>query len=117
MVYRGFTGAGGHRGLDISGPVGSTIVASDSGTVVVSGWHDVTERSYGYYIKIDHGNGIATLYAHCSQLLVSAGEPVVAGQPIALMGSTGNSTGPHLHFEVLVSGSPVDPYGFVTKPG
>ncbi|MDO5478436.1 MAG: peptidoglycan DD-metalloendopeptidase family protein, partial [Clostridia bacterium] len=87
-----------HKGLDIAGYMGVDIVAADAGTVLFSG----NSSSYGKYIVISHGNGITTLYAHCSQLLVKAGASVSKGQVIAKVGSTGISSGPHLHFEVSV---------------
>ena len=105
---------GVHKALDITGPVGATIIASDGGSVTVAEWHDVKEHSYGYYIIIDHGNGLQSLYAHNSELLVAAGQTVSAGEPIAYLGSTGNSTGPHLHFEIMVDGVKVDPIQYVS---
>ena len=90
---------------------GQTIVAADGGTVEYVKLHDY---GYGYHLCINHGNGMETLYAHCSQILVSPGEQVYKGQPIALIGATGDVTGPHLHFEVLVNGSYVDPLSYVS---
>ncbi len=89
-----------HQGLDLAAPVGTPIYASDGGTVIVSGW----QAGYGNVIYIDHGNGRETRYGHCSQLLVPNGTKVYKGQEIALCGSTGNSTGPHLHFEIRYNG-------------
>lgn len=96
-----------HTGLDIAGPIGTPLYASRAGTVSKSqcGWNG----GYGCYIIIDHGGGVQTLYGHASQLYVSAGDAVSQGQTIAAMGSTGNSTGPHIHFEVRVNGARVNP--------
>lgn len=103
-----------HPALDISGSsaYGKSILASDGGTVVSAGW-DYT--GYGYKIIIDHGNGYKTLYAHCSQLLVSYGAKVSKGQVIAKVGSTGNSTGPHLHFEIIRNGVKLNPLNYVSR--
>ena len=94
-----------HTGVDIAGPTGQTIIAVAPGRVVSAGWRG----GYGMAVVIDHGGGMATLYAHQSRLLVSAGQVVEAGQPIGEMGSTGQSTGPHLHLEVRENGVPRDP--------
>ncbi|HZY44992.1 MAG TPA: peptidoglycan DD-metalloendopeptidase family protein [Anaerolineae bacterium] len=96
----------GHKALDISAPTGSPVYASDAGYVSFSGWTDV---GYGWLVRINHGNGFETLYAHNSQLLVVAGEAVARGQLIAYAGSTGHSTGPHCHFEIRLNGVPVNP--------
>jgi murein DD-endopeptidase MepM/ murein hydrolase activator NlpD len=101
-----------HNGLDIANGLGTGIAAADSGRVVTA------ERSgynggYGRYIKIDHGNGLVTLYAHLSEVNVSVGDNVGRGQIIGKMGSTGRSTGPHLHFVVFSGGSPVNPLGLL----
>ncbi|MCL6430776.1 MAG: M23 family metallopeptidase [Anaerolineae bacterium] len=90
-----------HVAIDIAAPTGTPIFAADSGTVTESGWTDV---GYGQYVIIDHGNGFRTLYAHMSKRLVSKGAKVQRGQRIGLVGSTGNSTGPHLHFEIYRNG-------------
>lgn len=100
-----------HKGIDISGSgaYGSTIVAADGGTVSLSGWND----GYGKCVIINHGNGKSTLYGHCSALLVSAGQAVSKGQAIARVGNTGDSTGSHLHFEVIVGGRNVNPQSYL----
>lgn len=98
-----------HTGVDIGAYYGSPVLASDSGVVIDSGWMG----GYGNCIIVDHGGGYSTLYAHCSELYVSYGQSVARGQQIAAVGSTGNSTGPHLHFEVRINGEPVDPLGFI----
>lgn len=90
-----------HTGIDIDGNTGDSIVAANSGTVIVSRYDS---GGYGNMIIIDHGGGISTLYGHCSKRLVSVGDSVKAGEVIAKVGSTGLSTGPHLHFEVRVNG-------------
>jgi murein DD-endopeptidase MepM/ murein hydrolase activator NlpD len=95
-----------HSGLDIAYAVGIPIAAADGGYVAYAGWDNT---GYGYMILINHGNGFSTLYGHLSQYYVDAGQPVARGQLIAAMGSTGNSTGPHLHFEVRYGGVPQNP--------
>ena len=105
-------GQGNHRGIDICAPYGTPVYACDGGTVIESGWH----WSWGYYVLIDHGNGITTRYAHNSTLLVSAGMNVSKGQNIALMGSTGTSSGNHCHLEVTVNGGLVNPRNFIIQP-
>lgn len=98
-----------HSGMDIAVPTGTNVLAADRGLVIYSGWNG----GYGYFIVIDHGNGLATAYAHNSRLLVKEGDVVEQGQVIAKSGSTGLSTGPHLHFEVRKDGVPVDPAGYL----
>lgn len=98
-----------HSGIDIAASSGTSIKAAASGTVTFSGW----SGGYGYVVKLDHGNGVVTIYAHCSSLLVSAGETVSQGEVIARVGSTGNSTGPHLHFEVRKNGVTYNPQNYV----
>lgn len=101
-----------HTGIDISssGIYGQSIVASDGGTVT---WAGYDNSGYGYYVIIDHGNGYQTLYAHCSELYVSNGQAVAKGQSIAAVGSSGDSTGSHLHFEVRSGSNRLDPMGYV----
>lgn len=94
-----------HAGVDIPGPTGQSIVAAAAGQVVSAGWRG----GYGLAVVIDHGDGLATLYAHQSRLHVGAGQVVTPGQQIGEIGSTGQSTGPHLHFEVREHGQPRDP--------
>ena len=110
--YRGQPTSGAstyHQGIDIGASTGTGIVAANSGTVVTAAY----STSAGNYIMISHGNGIYTVYMHCSQLLVSKGQSVSKGEKIALVGSTGISTGPHLHFGVSVNGTYVDPLNYV----
>lgn len=97
-----------HLGMDIRAPYNTPIVAAGYGTVIVATSHS----SYGNYLVIDHGNGLKTLYAHCNSLLVGVGQQVQAGDTIALMGSTGYSTGSHLHIEVHNPGRQ-DPLGYL----
>ena len=99
----------GHTGLDIAAPAGTPIKAAASGTVTFAGY----SGGYGYVVKLDNGNGVQTYYGHCSRLYVSTGEKVEAGEVIAAVGSTGNSTGNHLHFEVRVNGSVVNPQNYL----
>jgi murein DD-endopeptidase MepM/ murein hydrolase activator NlpD len=102
-----------HWGIDIAGKMGNAIYAADSGVVVYAGWND---WGYGNVIVIDHGNGWQTLYGHLSQLYVGCGASVSSGASIAAMGSTGNSSGPHLHFEIMnQSRVRVNPWDYLTK--
>ena len=94
-----------HKGLDWAVPTGTAVMASSGGTVIKAGWGS----GYGYVVYIDHGDGRQTRYAHLSKVLVKAGQKVVQGQKIALSGNTGRSTGPHLHFEILINGTHVNP--------
>ena len=98
-----------HGGTDIAAATGTPILAAADGVVAVAGYN---AGGYGYYVRITHGNGYETLYGHCSVLLVSTGQTVKQGQVIAKVGSTGHSTGPHLHFEVRYNGTKVDPMQF-----
>lgn len=100
----------GHRGIDISGYDinGKAIIAASGGVVTYSGWLE----SYGCCVFLDHGNGFSTRYAHASELLCKTGDTVLPGQTIAYVGSTGYSTGPHLHFEVLKDGVLQDPFDY-----
>lgn len=100
-----------HTGIDIGARRGASIIAAAKGTVIVSGW----KTGYGYTVIIDHGGGIATLYGHASKLLVRVGDNVASGETIAKVGSTGWSTGPHLHFEIRKNGEPVNPLKYVTS--
>lgn len=100
-----------HPGVDFAGDVGARVAAVAAGIVTWAG----PKVGYGSLIEIDHGNGYITRYAHNAQILVQSGDTVRKGQPIALMGSTGHSTGPHVHFEVLRDGNPVDPMAFISR--
>lgn len=120
LAERGFVtqgvhaGTGGdHPGLDIAVASDSYIRASGAGTVTDVG----DDAVYGRFVVIDHGDGYSTLYGHASTTFVTVGQQVRERQVIALSGSTGRSTGPHLHFEILVEGDPVDPLTFVEQPG
>lgn len=92
-----------HSGTDISAPEGTPILAAADGTVTIANATDSWGGSYGYYVKINHGGGLTTLYAHCSNICVTVGQQVLAGQVVAYVGQTGRATGPHLHFEVQKS--------------
>jgi murein DD-endopeptidase MepM/ murein hydrolase activator NlpD len=98
-----------HQGIDIGVPYGTPIAAAAAGRVVYCGW----ESGYGNLTVIDHGNGLATAYGHQSSIAVSCGQDVSQGQTIGYVGCTGHCTGPHLHFEVRVNGTPVDPLGYL----
>ena len=98
-----------HSGLDFGVDHGTSIKAADNGVVIVAEWYG----GYGNCLIIDHGHDTTTLYGHCSQLFVKQGDGVQKGQSVAAVGSTGMSTGPHLHFEVRQAGTPVDPLGFL----
>jgi murein DD-endopeptidase MepM/ murein hydrolase activator NlpD len=100
---------GFHPGIDIGVPTGTPIEAAAAGTVIWCGW----ESGYGNLVVLDHHNGIATAYAHQSRIAVSCNQDVAQGQVIGYVGCTGFCTGPHLHFEVRVNGTPVDPLGYL----
>ena len=100
-----------HTGLDIATSKGTGIRPIAAGKVVYSGW----KGSYGNLVIIDHGNGIQSYYAHCNSLYVSVGEQVDSSKTIAAVGSTGNSTGPHLHLEIRINGTPVNPQNYLSK--
>lgn len=98
-----------HTGVDIGAPMGADIVAADSGVVIYAGYNG----GYGNMVIVDHGNGMSTLYAHMSRIVAGNGQKVGKGEVIGKVGSTGFSTGPHLHFEVRKDGNPVDPMGYI----
>ncbi len=98
-----------HSGVDLAAPGGSNILAAETGKVISAGWNG----GYGNCLVVDHGGGISTLYAHASKLCVSKGDYVTKGQVIAKVGTTGNSTGNHLHFEVLIGGKTTDPMAYI----
>lgn len=100
-----------HKGVDLATPTGTSVVASCGGKVVKAGW----ASGYGYVVYINHEDGNQTRYAHLSKVLVSAGDKVKQGERIALSGNTGVSTGPHLHFEIIVNGTQVDPFSIIGK--
>ena len=102
-----------HTGLDFAADVGTPINAAAGGMVLSAGPHP----QYGLLVELDHGNGLVTRYAHTSKMLVRQGDLVKRGQPIAEVGTTGRSTGPHLHFEVLVEGVQQDPAKFLAGLG
>jgi len=100
----------GHRAIDIGAPTGSALLAADGGFVSFAGWTDV---GYGYLVVIDHANGFATYYAHLSNVYIFTGQAVERGQVIGAVGSTGWSTGPHLHFEVRYYGVQQNPRAYL----
>ena len=105
-----FGGTEFHQGIDIAADTGTPIVATADGVVTAAGW---TSSGYGNMVDIDHGGGILTRYGHASAVAVTAGQQVRRGQVIAYVGSTGYSTGPHLHYEVRISGQPVNPAAYM----
>ena len=98
-----------HTGLDFRAETGDPARATAAGTVTIAGWN----AGYGKMVEVDHGNGLATRYAHLSAIDVSVGDPIRIGQVVGKVGSTGRSTGPHLHYETRVDGDPVDPQKFL----
>ncbi len=99
-----------HKGLDLAAPYGTPVRAAASGIVASAGW----DGSFGIRVDIDHGNGYHTWYCHLSRLTVRAGRQVARGEPIAAVGSTGESTGPHLHYQIMHDGVAIDPQPFLT---
>jgi murein DD-endopeptidase MepM/ murein hydrolase activator NlpD len=106
----GYTYSGIHPGIDIGGSLGSPIFAVDNGVVVYSGWSDY---GYGYMVVVDHGNGFQSAYAHLSAINVGCGQSVFQGSTIGGLGSTGNSSGPHLHFELSINGAKPNPLDYI----
>jgi murein DD-endopeptidase MepM/ murein hydrolase activator NlpD len=100
----------GHRAIDVGAPTGSAVMATDGGFISFAGWTDV---GYGYLIVVDHGNGFATYYGHLSNIYVTEGQAVERGQVMGAAGNTGNSTGPHLHFEVRRYGVQQNPRAYL----
>jgi murein DD-endopeptidase MepM/ murein hydrolase activator NlpD len=100
-----------HQGIDMGAPTGTPIISAEYGTVVYSGW----KQGYGNFVAVNHGHGYETHYAHCSKVLVHVGQHVKKGQLIAKVGSTGHSTGPHLHFEVVANGVHRNPAKFINQ--
>jgi murein DD-endopeptidase MepM/ murein hydrolase activator NlpD len=106
-------GARAHKGIDLAAPVGTPVYATADGIVERADWFS----SYGLYVAIEHGSNLETRYAHMSRLAVAAGERVKKGEVIGYVGSTGRSTGPHLHYEVRVSGAAVNPIPYMAETG
>ena len=105
-----WNGAEFHQGIDIAAEMGTPIVATADGVVTIAGWN---AGGYGNMVDIDHGSGVSTRYGHASAVVVTPGQRVRRGQIIAYVGSTGHSTGPHLHYEVRLSGQPVNPSSYL----
>ena len=101
-----------HGGIDIAAALGTPVLAAADGTVTAVNMDDPRGGGYGYYVKLDHGSDIATLYGHCSVICVTSGQKVSRGEMIARVGSTGNSTGDHLHFEIRINGLKQDPLAY-----
>lgn len=110
FCYRTSPDVGFHKGVDLGADYGDTVHAAAAGTVVAAGWDD---GGYGNKVDIDHGNGYHTWYAHLSRVDVHVGDRVYKGEAIAAVGSTGFSTGPHLHYQVMLNGSPINPEPFL----
>jgi murein DD-endopeptidase MepM/ murein hydrolase activator NlpD len=107
-----FSGEGAfHKGVDLTAPRGTPVHVTADGVVLKAQW----DGGYGKLVVVDHGNGIETYYAHLSQFMVIPGQEVRRGQVVALSGGTGHATGPHLHYEVRLSGIPVNPYKYLAK--
>jgi murein DD-endopeptidase MepM/ murein hydrolase activator NlpD len=98
-----------HTGVDLSGPYKTPVMSTAPGTVVFAGY----STGYGKLVEIDHGNGIHTKYGHLNRILVNVGQKIGKHSPIGLLGSSGRSTGPHVHYEVVVNGTPQDPEKFL----
>ena len=109
-ISAGYLGYPGHRGIDFPSPQGTPVMAAEAGTVTTVLY---SNKSYGNRVIIDHGNGISTLYGHNSTIIVSLGQRVSKGQTIAGVGSTGRSTGNHVHFEIRINGKPINPTSYV----
>jgi murein DD-endopeptidase MepM/ murein hydrolase activator NlpD len=105
--FTGYTAT--HKGIDFAGPEGTSVISVAAGLVTFAG----DRAGYGNMVEVNHGNGMVTRYGHNEKLLVKQGEMIRKGQEVALMGSTGRSTGPHLHFEVVKNGIQVDPLRFI----
>jgi murein DD-endopeptidase MepM/ murein hydrolase activator NlpD len=101
-----------HSGMDLAAPSGTPILATADGTVTIANSTDSYGGGFGYHVRIKHKDGYDTLFAHCSKLAVKSGDKVIQGQIIAYVGSTGRSTGPHLHWEIYKGGKRIDPLGF-----
>ena len=104
-----------HAGIDFDGNTGDSVIAAGSGTVTHAGWAPSGYDGYGQMVLIDHGNGVSTLYAHLSRIGVRTGQVVPAGEYVGAIGTTGNVTGSHLHFEVRVGGRPVNPAAWIAR--
>lgn len=106
-----YSPATNHRGIDIAGSLGNPVYAIDTGVVVYSGWSNF---GYGNLVVLDHGNGWQSLYAHLSSIYVSCGQSIFQGASLGAVGTTGNSSGPHLHFEIIYNGAKVNPWDYVS---